>query len=202
MSKIVDARGDTCPIPVIKAKNAIREAAPKDVIEVLVDNEIAVQNLTKMATQLGLTVSSKENASNDYAVTITMGESLPNMAGGEGDCGCSITGDTVVAITSALMGSGNDELGAVLMKGFIYALTQLDLPPKTILLYNGGATLSTEGSDSLADLKALEEAGAEVLTCGTCLNYYNLSDKLAVGGVTNMYSIVEKLAAAGRIIRP
>jgi selenium metabolism protein YedF len=88
------------------------------------------------------------------------------------------------------------------MKGFIYALTQLDQPPKTILFYNGGATLSTEGSESIADLKALEAAGTEVLTCGTCLNYYNLSDKLAVGGVTNMYTIVEKLAAAGRIIRP
>ena len=202
MSKIVDARGDTCPIPVIKAKNAIKEAAPKDVIEVLVDNEIAVQNLTKMATQLGLAVSSEAKAANDYAVTITLGDTLPNLSAASDDCGCGITGDTVVAITSNLMGNGNDELGAVLMKGFIYALTQLDQPPKTILLYNGGATLSTEGSESIADLKTLEEAGTEVLTCGTCLNYYNLSDKLAVGGVTNMYTIVEKLAAAGRIIRP
>ena len=201
MSKIVDARGDACPIPVIKTKAAIKEAAPKDVIEVLVDNEIAVQNVSKMAAQVGLAVTSEAKAANEYAITITLGDTVPNMSAAGGDT-CGITGDTVVAITSNLMGNGNDELGAVLMKGFIYALTQLDQPPKTILFYNGGATLTTEGSESIADLKALEEAGVEILTCGTCLNYYNLSDKLVVGGVTNMYTIVEKLAAAGRIIRP
>ena len=201
MSKIVDARGDACPIPVIKTKGAIKEAAPKDVIEVLVDNEIAVQNVSKMAAQLGLAVTSEAKGEKEFSITITLGDTLPNMSAAGGDA-CGITGDTVVAITSNLMGSGNDELGAVLMKGFIYALTQLDQPPKTVLLYNGGATLSTEGSESIADLKALEEAGAEILTCGTCLNYYNLSDKLVVGGVTNMYTIVEKLASAGRIIRP
>ena len=100
------------------------------------------------------------------------------------------------------MGTGNDELGKVLIKGFIYAVTQLDTLPKKMLFYNGGATLTTEGSDSIEDLKSLEAQGVEILTCGTCLDYYHLKDKLVVGGVTNMYSIVESMAEAGKIIRP
>ena len=108
----------------------------------------------------------------------------------------------VVAVTAPWMGAGNEELGAVLIKGFLFALTQQDTLPTTILFYNGGATLTTEGSASLEDLKSLEALGVEILTCGTCLNYYGLTEKLAVGGVTNMYSIVEKLAGAGKVVKP
>jgi selenium metabolism protein YedF len=100
------------------------------------------------------------------------------------------------------MGVGNDDLGKVLIKGFIFAITQLDTLPKTMLFYNGGATLTSEGSDSLEDLKSLEAQGVEIMTCGTCLDYYGLKEKLEVGSVTNMYTIVEKMAGAGRIIRP
>ena len=100
------------------------------------------------------------------------------------------------------MGGGNDELGATLMKGFIYAVSQLDELPKTMLFYNGGAKLTVEGSASLEDLKSLQAQGVEILTCGTCLNFYGLSDKLAVGEVTNMYAIVEKLNGAGHIVKP
>lgn len=87
------------------------------------------------------------------------------------------------------------------MKSFIFALTQLEELPKTILFYNGGATLTTEGSQSLEDLKTLEAQGVEILTCGTCLDYYGIKDKLAVGTVSNMYTIVEKLNNADKIIK-
>ena len=100
------------------------------------------------------------------------------------------------------MGEGNDELGAVLIKGFIYAISQQDTLPSTILFYNGGAKLTCEGSASLEDLKTLEAAGVEILTCGTCLNFYGITDKLAVGDVTNMYVIAEKMTKAGLIIKP
>ena len=100
------------------------------------------------------------------------------------------------------MGHGHDELGKVLMKGFIFALTQQDTLPSDVLFYNGGATLTVEGSASLEDLKNLADQGVEILTCGTCLNYYNLSDKLAVGEVTNMYAIVEKLTTADLVVMP
>ena len=93
-------------------------------------------------------------------------------------------------------------LGAVLMKGFIYALTSQEVLPDTILLYNNGAKLSTEGSDSLEDLKLLESQGVEILTCGTCLNYYGLTEKLAVGAVTNMYDICAKMMNAEKVVKP
>ena len=85
------------------------------------------------------------------------------------------------------MGSGNDELGAVLMKSFFFAETQLDTLPDKILFYNGGAKLTVEGSDCLEDIRILEKEGVEILTCGTCLDFYGLKEKLAVGAVTNMY---------------
>ena len=100
------------------------------------------------------------------------------------------------------MGVGNDELGKVLIKGFLYAVSQLEELPKTILFYNGGATLTTEGSASLEDLKNMEAQGVTIKTCGTCLDYYGLKDKLQVGTITNMYDIVETMDKAAHIIRP
>lgn len=100
------------------------------------------------------------------------------------------------------MGEGSEELGRILIKGFLFALTQQEHLPSTVLFYNGGAKLTTEGSASLEDLKTLEANGVEILTCGTCLDYYGLKDKLAVGGVTNMYVIVEKQMQADLVLRP
>ena len=105
-------------------------------------------------------------------------------------------------MASGKMGEGNDELGTVFAKGFVFALTQQETLPEAVLFYNGGATLTTEDSPALEDIRTLEAQGVEILTCGTCLNYYGLSDKLAVGGVTNMYVIVEKLTGADLVIRP
>lgn len=199
----VNAMGDNCPIPVIKTKKAMQALTGPETIEVLVDNEIAVQNVTKMASSTGGQVSSEKLGDAEFKVTIQM-EGAPKEEAGEGGESCmpDSRNNTVVVIASDRMGSGNDELGKVLIKGFIFAVTQLDTLPKTMLFYNGGATLTTEGSDSLEDLKSLEAQGVEILTCGTCLDYYGLKDKLAVGSVTNMYSIVEAQAKAGKIIKP
>ena len=197
----VDAMGDNCPIPVIKTKKAMDALTGPETIEVLVDNEIAVQNVTKMATSAGGKVTSEQKAEKEYVVTIEM-EGAPAADEAEAVCVPDARDNTVVVVSSDRMGSGNDELGKVLIKGFIFAVTQLDTLPKTMLFYNGGATLTTEDSDSLEDLKSLEAQGVEIMTCGTCLDYYGLKDKLAVGTVTNMYSIVETMAKAGRIVRP
>ena len=197
----VNAMGDNCPIPVIKTKKAMAALTGPETIEVLVDNEIAVQNVTKMASSSGGKVTSEKLGDAEYKVTIEMaGETAAD--GGGAVCAPDARDNTVVVVSSDRMGSGNDELGKVLIKGFIFAVTQLDTLPKTMLFYNGGATLTTEGSDSLEDLKSLEAQGVEIMTCGTCLDYYGLKDKLAVGTVTNMYSIVETMAKAGRIVRP
>lgn len=197
----VNAMGDNCPIPVIKTKKAMQALTGPETIEVLVDNEIAVQNVTKLGKEQGGEVSSEKLGEKEYKVTIQM-QGAPAAADVEAACVPDQKGDLIVVVSSDRMGSGNDELGKVLIKGFIYAVTQLDTLPKKMLFYNGGATLTVEGSDSLEDLKSLEAQGVEILTCGTCLDYYQVKDKLAVGGVTNMYSIVESMAEAGKIVRP
>ena len=199
----VNAMGDNCPIPVIKTKKAMQALSGPETIEVLVDNEIAVQNVSKMAAASGGQVSSEKLGEKEFKVTIQM-EGAPKAEESEEGASCmpDTRRDMVVVVASDRMGSGNDELGKVLIKGFIFAVTQLDELPKAMLFYNGGATLTAEGSDSLEDLKSLEAQGVEILTCGTCLDYYGLKEKLAVGSVTNMYSIVEAMANDGKIIRP
>lgn len=203
----VNALGDACPIPVVKTKNAIKELGGSGVVETLVDNEIAVQNLTKMANQKGYRVSSKKLSDRQYQVTMEIGENaadkqtVPTKAESE-TCIPDARENTVVVIASATMGEGDPELGRLLMKGYIYALTQLDTLPKTLLFYNGGAALTCEGSASLEDLKSLEAQGVQILTCGTCLNHYGLTDSLKVGEVTNMYVIAGTMAGAAKIVKP
>ena len=197
----VDARGDACPLPVVKAKKAIAELNGFGQVEVLVDNEIAVQNLTKMAQQKGYGSSAEKLTEREYRVLFTVGEAAAQPKEAE-NCIPDARTDTVVAIGTDKMGVGNDELGKTLMKAFIFALTQQDKLPKTILFYNGGASLTCEGSSMLEDLKALEAQGVEIMTCGTCLNFYGLTEKLAVGSVTNMYVIAEKMLNAGNVVKP
>ena len=205
----INAMGDTCPIPVIKTQNAIKALTKAEEVEVLVDNEVAVQNLTKLAGSLGCEVKSEKKAEKEYRVVITVTEDkLQGQADekkeetAEEACVPDARDNTVVVISSDKMGEGEEELGKVLIKGYIYALTQLETLPKTILFYNKGAYLTCEGSASLEDLKSLEAQGVEIFTCGTCLNYYGLSEKLQVGSVTNMYVIADTMAKAGKVVKP
>lgn len=201
----INAMGDTCPIPVVKTKNAIKDMGGAGQVEILVDNEIAVQNLTKMAVQKNYGVISEKLEEQKYRVVMTIGDA-EDPAGTEAPQGESCLPDArknmVVVISSDTMGNGDDELGRILMKGFIFALTQQDELPSTVLLYNGGAKLSCEDAPILEDLKSLEAQGVEIMTCGTCLNHYGLTEKLQVGSVTNMYAIVEKMTQASLLIRP
>ena len=199
----INAIGDTCPIPVVKTLNAIKELTSADVVETLVDNEIAVQNLTRMANQKGFAVHSEKLGEKEFKVTITVSEGGQTVETGNVVCQLPKTGKkTVVVISSKAMGEGSDELGTALMKGFLYALSQQEELPATVLFYNGGASITCEGSVSLEDLKSMEAQGVEILTCGTCLNFYGLTDKLAVGQVTNMYTIVEKMTGADLLVKP
>ena len=206
MLKQVNAMGDSCPIPVVKTKNAIKELNGPGTVETLVDNEVAVQNLTRLGRNNGYAVKSEKLGDKQFRVVLEIGDGPAPQEGNGGEEACLVPGgsrsDTVVAVSSPCMGAGSDELGAALMKSFLFALTQQDTLPKTVLFYNGGAKLTVQGSASLEDLKSLEAQGVEILTCGTCLNYYGLTEQLAVGGVTNMYDIVEKRSAAGRVVRP
>lgn len=197
---VVNAIGEQCPMPVVKADQAMKKLAGPGVIEVLVDNATAVENLKRLAAQKNCGVEVAQKSEKEYAVSIGVETAVENAS--PAAAAAPVSGDLVVAIGSNVMGSGNDELGKTLIKGFIFAVSQLEELPKTVIFYNGGAQIPVEGSDSLEDLKNLEQQGVEILTCGTCLNFYGLSDKLAVGSVTNMYTIVEKLSGAAKVIKP
>lgn len=200
----VNAMGDACPIPVVKTKKAMESLKTGDVVETYVDNEIAVENLTKMAKQTGCAVTSQKLEEGKYSVQITVAEAANTKVAPETMENCSPTpaSNKVVVIRSSVMGEGDPELGKVLIKGFIYALSQQEDLPKTMLFYNGGAHLTCEDSASLDDLKELEQRGVRILTCGTCLNFYGLSEKLKVGEVTNMYEIAETMSKASLIVSP
>lgn len=201
--KIVNAIGDVCPVPLVKAKNAIAELQNGGKVEVLVDNEIAVQNLEKMAQQKGYGFLVKEEKEKEYHVELTVAEAGTVKAQEDTVCLVPSAKKTKLVVLSAdHMGEGAKELGNILMKSFLYALTQQDELPDAILCYNSGAKLTCEGSESLEDFRNLAARGVEILTCGTCLNFYGITEKLQVGGVTNMYDIVERMSRADRVIRP
>ena len=197
MSQTVDAMGKQCPIPVVMARQALQGMQTPDTLVVLVDNEVAVQNLTKLAGSCHLPVRAEKR------FEITMDVAAPVTPEPDAEvCLPDQRGDTVIAVGSDRMGDGEEALGKTLLKGFLYAVSQLPSLPQTILFYNTGARITCSGSDSLEDLKFMEAQGVEILTCGTCLDYYKLKETLAVGGVTNMYVIAEKLSAAGKVIKP
>ena len=208
MERMLDARGLACPLPVVNAKKAVEEMHDGDVLVVLVDNEIAVQNLQRFATHKGFAASGEKKGEKEYAVTIVISGSAaassePVQEDDELTCAPDARRKGMLVVLSAnVMGSGDEKLGTALMKAFVFALTKQDQLPETILCYNSGAYLTCEGADTLEDLKALEAEGVTVLTCGTCLDFYGLKDKLAVGGVTNMYDIVERMETARIVVKP
>lgn len=199
----VNAMGDQCPIPVVKTMKALAAMTEPGTVEVHVDYEVPVQNLTRFAAGRGLPVSSEKLEEKHYVVRMEVADPAAASAKEETPgCMPDLRGDTVIAIASECMGNGDDQLGATLMKGFIYAVSQQEELPRAILFYNSGAKLTAEGAPTIEDLKSMEAQGVEILTCGTCANFFGLEGKQAVGSVTNMYAIVEKLTAADKVIRP
>lgn len=197
--KMLNEKGKACPLPVIEAKKMLEGMGPFEALQVVVDNATAVENLEKLAEQKGYEFSSEMITEGEFRAVFVKGKTSEEAKPGPSS---STDKGTVVAIASETMGTGDERLGKTLMKGFIYALTELDVLPKTVMFYNSGARLTVEGSESLDDLKGLEERGVEIITCGTCLNFYGWTEKLAVGSISNMYTICEKQMEAGKVLRP
>jgi selenium metabolism protein YedF len=196
--KTLDCRGLACPKPVIMTKKEL-EALPSGELEVIVDNIAAKENVSKFVKNIGyeFEVTEKDNL---YYITIKKdGEAI------EETCNIMDFANTnknlVILVGSDKMGFGDDKLGAALMKSYIYALTESEVKPSCMLFLNGGVKLTTEGSEVLDSLKQLEKGGVEILSCGTCLDFYGLKEKLCVGGITNMYTIVEKMNGATNTIK-
>jgi selenium metabolism protein YedF len=182
----------------VEAKKALSQPGVEGVI-VLVDNNIAVQNLSKMANGLGYSSSHEQKGETEYAVTILKGDGKPLAASQPASCS-PVTGTVVFLITGDQIGISAEEPGKNLMKTFLYSLAQLPNAPEVVLLINAGVKLACEGSEVLENLQTLAGHGTDIRSCGLCLNYYNLTEKLVVGTITNMMEIVEILTGSARVI--
>ncbi|MCI2062591.1 MAG: sulfurtransferase-like selenium metabolism protein YedF [Eubacteriaceae bacterium] len=201
MRKVLDAAGKECPIPVIIAKKEI-EANHAD-FDIIVDNDIAVQNLTKLASSKGYSVQSAKSgelitvsfiSGGAGACEIMQDEEIQNVAAGVGN------GSWVVFMGKDHVGEGAQELGSNLAKMFFYTLSQEEDLPASILFMNGGVNLPTKDEQVIEHLKVLRDKGVEILVCGTCLDYYGLKDELKIGEISNMYEIAGRMFRASKVV--
>ncbi len=192
----VNAIGQTCPIPVIMTKNALKKITEGS-IEVSIDNKISKENIEKFSKEMGFSFTTREeNGIFFIQINKTINEALSNSSTSNDE------NNTIIVIASDKMGDGETALGETLMKGFIYTLTEMESLPKAILFYNKGVFLTASNETTIKDLRILEERGVEILSCGACLNFYHLENNIAVGNITNMYNIIEKQMKANKVIRP
>ncbi|MBC3537189.1 sulfurtransferase-like selenium metabolism protein YedF [Megasphaera hominis] len=196
----IDALGKACPLPVIETRKALKE---HDAVTTVVDNKIATENLKKMADQLGYTYALTVDSPTHYTVIIAKTDAAPETTAAAAPAVPEATSEAyIVVINSPMMGVGDEKFSRNLLKTFIYTLTEQDVLPQRIIFYNGGVPLVTKTSESLEDLQKLAAAGVEIYACGACLNYYGLTDDVAVGEITNMFRIIEMMRTANRIVRP
>lgn len=192
MAEIVDARGLSCPQPVILTKKAL---AQSDEIITIVDNEVASVNVSRMVQKAGGNVDVEEKEDGIY-LHITKGGEQPASVG----CTSAPSGLLVLTVPGDAMGRGSDELGGILVRGFFHTLGEVEPLPDTVIFFNRGVKLVIEGSPVLEDLLALQDRGVRILACGTCLDYFDLKDKVGVGQISNMYTIAETLLSAGKVV--
>ncbi|MDW7644252.1 MAG: sulfurtransferase-like selenium metabolism protein YedF [Desulfuromonadales bacterium] len=191
----LDCRGKKCPQPVIETRKVLL-TNPAASQRVLVSDETARQNVSRLAESLGRSVIATATEGG-FALEISAGATQEAAAAEP-----AVHGKTVVFVSSDKMGSGDDELGHILMKNFIFTLLEINPVPDALYFVNAGVKLTTKGSDVLEALARLADQGADIASCGLCLEFFDLKESLAVGRATNMLDTVETLSKAGRIIRP
>ncbi|MCL2496427.1 MAG: sulfurtransferase-like selenium metabolism protein YedF [Clostridiales bacterium] len=191
MDKTIDARELMCPQPLILSK---RELAKLDqgCLTVLVDNATAAGNIEAWAISAGLLTETARQGE-DYAVTVNK-----TLAAANNDLNSE---GTVMLIADDRLGAGDSQFSQILMRNFIFALTEAEPKPAAMLFMNKGAYFTCEGSPVTESLLLLQQAGVEMLTCGACLDYYGLKERHALGGITNMYAIAEKMLRAAKVIK-
>ena len=202
MSKVIDARGLECPRPVLETKKALQT---ESVITVIVDNRAARENVARLADKSGCRVRVEEKSDGVYlhiekSEDASAQEKTAEQPESESYIACE-SGKLVLFIGSDTVGSGSDELGEILMRGLMHTLLETDPKPDIIALMNNGVKLAVSDSPVLDDLKTLASEGTEILVCGTCLNYFQLTDDVAVGEISNAYTIAETLLQAGKVVR-
>ena len=199
MANIIDARGLKCPEPAIRTGRALKEY---DEITVIVDDKTAITNISRGVKKRGYEVNVKEEGK-DFYLDIKKGENaLEKNLQPENDFDFTCeNGEIVVFFASDKIGSGDDELGGILTRSIIYSFTEVEPKPTTMIFMNNGVKLAIENSEVLDDLIKLNKMGVDILVCGTCLDYFGLKDKLAIGEISNAYTISETLLEAGKVVK-
>jgi len=194
----IDCRGLACPQPVLETKKALEKPDAKEIL-VLLDNPGSRENVRRFAESQGHRVSVTEEKGG-FALRIQKGgpcRTEEKVAEKQVEA----SGGVVIFLDSDSLGRGSEELGRILMRSFLQTLEQSDVQPQKIILINSGVKLACEGSEVLEDLQEFSGKGVEILSCGTCLDYFGLKKKLTVGKVSNMYEILNSLAQAGKVIK-
>lgn len=209
--KEIDNRGLPCPQPVLNTRKVLdelfQEGCQEFTLTVIVDNEAAKENVSRFAGSTGCQVTAENRENGIYLLIQNPAEkgdykesSLPEAAISCDYPGRMQAGQTIFLITSPTLGQGSEELGKMLMRSFMYSQQELESLPDKMLFFNSGVFLTTAGSPVLDELKQLKDRGVEILSCGTCLDYYQLQDKLEIGSVTNMYDTVENISLATKCV--
>ena len=191
----IDCRGQQCPQPVIKTRKALM-AEPGQAIELLIDYATVHENNARLAATLGYDISSSEA---DGAIKLALTPNGQQDGHSQAD---HAKGSTVVYINSDQMGSGDPELGQLLLKNFIFTLLDGNNLPDAIYLVNNGVKLSVAGSDVLEPFQELANQGVDIASCGLCLEFFGLKNSLAIGRISNMLELVNAMAEADLIVRP
>jgi selenium metabolism protein YedF len=230
VTRRVDARGLGCPIPVMKTREALHEAekeanlkrvaqeestalsncregkSPEFVVISIVDNDVAAKNVAKMARNSGYDVTVERDGP-DHRIVIegqcALGANSPGQKPKTVQTRSdsqSINGGAVYLISSDRLGTGAEELGDVLMSSFLFTLGSLDSPPETLIFLNRGVYLTTKGGRQLGVLQSLSSKGVRIMSCGTCLDYYGLTERLVVGEISNMYEIVDEISKTSKVV--
>ncbi len=188
----IDAGGKECPIPVIMAKKEL-EADVQDV-EIIVDGQTQIDNLSRLGDTLGRPITS-EAFGDKFLVKFANGKTAPTPDG-------MSDGSYAVFFNTDAIGSNDSELGFNLAKMAIFTFSESDNIPSYVLFMNEGVKLPAGDEQQVVDnLNTLIDKGTKVLVCGTCLNFYGISDKLKVGTVSNMYDILSAMQEVSKVIK-
>lgn len=195
--EIIDCNGLACPMPVIKTKKYFDLEESKEAL-VIVDNEVAKNNILRLAKGINLNSSYIEE-DGIYKIQLSKGlieKAIENKSNIEKEkSGLSIL------VASNLLGNGDEKLGETLMKVYINTLAETDVLPENLMFLNSGVKLTCEGSDVLDSLSTLKNKGVNIISCGACLDFYNLKEKIKVGEIGNMYQIIEIMNTSNNTIK-
>jgi selenium metabolism protein YedF len=198
--KIIDCCGMTCPLPVIETKNALEKEELNEIC-VVVDNLVSSENVMRFLQSQGFTVTAMK-VDDTYRIEGTKTDEFTGPLQSAGPVAQVSAKKILVFIDGETVGRGSEELGAILMRSFLYTLKELNPLPWRIIFINSGVKLAVEESPLLNVLHELNNLGIEIISCGTCLDFYQIKDKLMVGKISNMYEIASSFLEATNVIKP